>query len=68
MAREQLRDLATLDELLPAGMGTVVEKVDQTVSVCGKEVRCVQGRLEKNNLKRSSGTRDSRSFQGHCRL
>lgn len=36
MAREQLRDLATLDELLPAGMGTVVEKVDQTVSVCGK--------------------------------
>lgn len=36
MAREQLRDLATLDELLPAGMGIVVEKVDQTVSVHGK--------------------------------
>lgn len=36
MAREQLRDLATLDELLPAGMGTVVEKVDQTVKVKGE--------------------------------
>lgn len=34
MAREQLRDLATLDE--PTAKGMVVEKVDQTVSVCGK--------------------------------
>lgn len=36
MAREQLRDLATLDELLPTARGMVVEEVDQTVSVCGK--------------------------------
>lgn len=36
MASEQLRDLATLDELLPTAKGMVVEKVDQTVSVCGK--------------------------------